>query len=312
MPKVSVIIPNYNHGDHLRRRLDTVLHQTFTDFEVIILDDFSADDSPSIIEAYSNHPSVKHIVFNDVNSGNPFRQWKKGIELAVGEWVWIAESDDFADNRFLEILLAASESNHNAGLIYCDSFVVSNNAIEQETFSVLKNRRFKTKRWSENHSNGGLNEIEDYLLLGGTINNTSAVIFKRDLLNKVNPFDINLRYIGDKYAFVKILSQSDIVYVKETLNYFSDPFNTKHIDLYIFYFYEQFIVFDWVWKNITNINRDKFYKAFYENTRNSLFREWNKTKLNLYMKLFAINRPLLLKSIQNNFRMAVGLNKNNS
>lgn len=305
LPKVSVIIPNYNHADHLRQRIDSVLNQIYKTFEVIILDDCSTDESQSIINSYRSHPSITHIEFNTVNTGSPFKQWKKGIELTQGEWIWIAESDDYADERFLEIMIKATNGHKNTGLVYCDSNIVSNKMASQETFASLKNQRFSTNRWSENHVNSGIDEIENYLLFGGTINNTSAVLFKRDVLLHANPFDISLRYIGDKYAFVKVLAESDLVYVKDRLNYFRDPFNTKHVDRFLFYFYEQFLLFDWVSKNLKHINHQKFFEAFYANTRNSLFREWNRTKFGLYGKLFQLNRTLLLKSIGHNFWMAV-------
>ncbi len=53
MPKVSVIVPNYNHAPFLRQRIDTILAQTFQDFELILLDDCSTDDSRSILSSYS-------------------------------------------------------------------------------------------------------------------------------------------------------------------------------------------------------------------------------------------------------------------
>src|SRR5215472_4105163 len=104
MPKVSVIIPNYNHARYLQQRIDTVLGQTFQDFEVILLDDCSTDESRSIISEYAKDPRVR-TEFNEVNSGSTFKQWNKGVRLARGEYVWIAESDDYADKRFLEKLV---------------------------------------------------------------------------------------------------------------------------------------------------------------------------------------------------------------
>lgn len=94
--KVSVIIPNYCHARFLNRRIDSVLNQTYGDFEVIILDDCSSDNSRDIIETYRHHPRVSHIVYNEKNSGSTFIQWDKGFELAQGEYIWIAESDDEA------------------------------------------------------------------------------------------------------------------------------------------------------------------------------------------------------------------------
>src|ERR1700742_1367615 len=105
MAKVSVIVPNYNHSRYLNQRIDSVLSQTYQDFELIILDDCSTDDSRKIIKQYQEHPKVSHIVFNETNSGTTFKQWKKGIELAKGKYIWIAESDDWCEPNLLETLV---------------------------------------------------------------------------------------------------------------------------------------------------------------------------------------------------------------
>src|SRR5580658_7167935 len=105
MPKVSVIVPNYNHARFLRRRIDTILAQTFQDFELILLDDCSTDESRSILREYASAPRVR-FEFNEVNSGSTFKQWNKGVRLTQGKYVWIAESDDYADIRLLERLVA--------------------------------------------------------------------------------------------------------------------------------------------------------------------------------------------------------------
>lgn len=69
----SVIIPNYNHAPYLHERIDSVLNQTFKDFEVILLDDKSQDDSCCILRSYENNPHVSHIVLNEQNSGSTFK-----------------------------------------------------------------------------------------------------------------------------------------------------------------------------------------------------------------------------------------------
>ena len=61
-PRVSVIVPNYNHAPYLRQRLDSIFNQTFQDFEVIILDDCSTDNSKEVIEEYRNRSQVSHVV----------------------------------------------------------------------------------------------------------------------------------------------------------------------------------------------------------------------------------------------------------
>src|ERR1700756_5018477 len=100
MPTVSVIVPNYNHARFLPKRIDSILRQSFQDFELILLDDCSTDDSRSILSQHASDPRVR-IEFNQVNSGSPFKQWNRGVGLARGQYIWIAESDDYADERFL-------------------------------------------------------------------------------------------------------------------------------------------------------------------------------------------------------------------
>src|ERR1700675_4790198 len=104
-PKVSVIIPNYNHARFLRQRMESVLGQTFQDFEVILLDDCSTDESQSILREYAADPRVR-LEFNEKNSGSTFKQWNKGVRLVRGKYVWMAESDDYAEPQFLEKVVA--------------------------------------------------------------------------------------------------------------------------------------------------------------------------------------------------------------
>ena len=305
MPEVSVIIPNYNHAPYLELRIQSVLDQTYQNFEVIILDDASTDNSMEIIRQYEDHAKVKEVVLNEHNSGSPFKQWKRGLELAQGRWVWIAESDDYADPLFLETLLAAVENQSQVGLIYCDSKIVIDDKTTQETFANIKNRKFNTRRWSEGYLNDGVPEIENYLLPGGTINNTRAVLFRKDVLMAVDPFDISLKHIGDKYAFIKVLSCSHVQYVKESLNYFRDPFVSKHTKKYISFFYEQFLVFDWVYKNLAIKDKKNFFEGFFSNTRNSLFKEWNADKIKIYSHLFQVNPNLLMRSVAHNLTLSL-------
>jgi glycosyltransferase involved in cell wall biosynthesis len=86
-PLISVIVPNYNHEKYLKQRLESVFNQTYVNFEVILLDDFSTDSSTNILSEYAKNPKVSHCVFNETNSGNTFVQWNKGIALAKGDYI---------------------------------------------------------------------------------------------------------------------------------------------------------------------------------------------------------------------------------
>lgn len=105
-PRVSAIVPNYNHARFLEQRIDSILAQTYDNIEILILDDCSTDDSRPVIERYcAEYPDRIRALFNDENSGNVFRQWRQGIENSAGEFVWICESDDFCEPDFLESLV---------------------------------------------------------------------------------------------------------------------------------------------------------------------------------------------------------------
>ena len=117
-PLVSVVIPNFNYGRYLDLRIQSVLKQTFHNFELILLDDASVDNSLEILKLYGGggYDRISHIVLNDSNSGNPFVQWHKGIQLARGKYVWIAEADDLCEPTFLENVIPLMETHRNASV----------------------------------------------------------------------------------------------------------------------------------------------------------------------------------------------------
>ena len=105
-PLVSVIVPNYNHAQFLKQRLDSIVNQTYQNIELIILDDCSKDKSVEIIGAYAKSGTHKvQAILNDRNSGSVFAQWQRGFAAASGDLVWICESDDFCELNFLEQLV---------------------------------------------------------------------------------------------------------------------------------------------------------------------------------------------------------------
>ena len=122
---ISVIIPNYNHSSYLKERIDTVLQQTYQNFEVILLDDNSTDNSKEVLKKFENHPKVSQIIFNSKNSGSPFGMWSTAFNLAKGDFIWIAESDDFSDLDFLETLIKKFQ-NEEVIVAHCCSYNYKN------------------------------------------------------------------------------------------------------------------------------------------------------------------------------------------
>ena len=165
-----------------------------------------------------------------------------------------------------------------------------------------KNKKLETSHWAENYTNHGIQEIQDFIMPYGGINNTSAVLFNRNVLLKANPFDIPLRFMGDKYAFIKVLSISDVAYVNLPLNYYRAAADSrpKHTDDYLDYFYEQFLIFNWIDKNLKSLDRNKFLKAFKLNIETSLISGWGRKKVKIFNELYRLNKSLVLTAIRNN------------
>jgi glycosyltransferase involved in cell wall biosynthesis len=216
MVKISVIVPNYNHAKYLEQRIDSILDQTYRDYEIIILDDNSEDNSREIIDAYiKRYPSIKSL-YNESNSGNPFKQWDLGVSKATGEFIWIAESDDFADPLFLERSAQVLTDNPSMGLVYCNSTV-----IEEETGTkyLISHRKTNLQnKWSEDYSNSGRAEISECLFRQNTINNASSVLFRKSSYVEAGYAGHSMKYCGDWFLYIRILLRSDIGYISTPLN----------------------------------------------------------------------------------------------
>ncbi len=219
-PLVSVIIPNYNHASYLKHRIDSVLNQTYTNIEVILLDDKSTDNSREIIEEYRNHPKVVYIEYNEINSGSTFKQWLKGLNLAKGEWIWIAESDDVANPEFINTLIFSD--SENCGVKYCRSNLIDENNREISLYNF--NSMPDPDVYPEFRSNfelKGKDFILKFMLDRNSIPNASAVIFRRDLVEK-NIFEKieHTKLFGDWLFWLHLLKNSNVFYSADALNDF--------------------------------------------------------------------------------------------
>jgi len=210
LPLVSIIIPNYNHAAFLTKRIDSVLKQTFQDIEVIILDDCSKDNSRDIIQSYRHHPKVSHIIFNEQNSGTTFKQWKKGIELAKGEWIWIAESDDWCEPTLLEELIKPAIQNPELVIAFCQSLLFSPegkifyNTNAAYLTEIVDGPEFvRTKMLGVNH-----------------IINASTAIFRKSAYKQVSDGYEQMKYCGDWLFWVHVCLQGKVFISGKILNYY--------------------------------------------------------------------------------------------
>ncbi|MDD6090896.1 MAG: glycosyltransferase family 2 protein [Hallerella succinigenes] len=208
MPLVSVIVPNYNHAPYLRQRLDSIFNQTFQDFEVIILDDCSTDNSKEIIEEYRNRPQVSHVVYNETNSGSPFKQWAKGFDLATGEYIWIAESDDWAEQEFLKEQVSVLEKDSSLILTFCESYW------EYPQKTEL------SKIYSKDKVFRGIDYLQKRQIFRNSIVNASSVLFRKKFLTDVPTEYQDYSGSGDYLLWSMLCELGNIYYSSKILNHF--------------------------------------------------------------------------------------------
>ena len=219
-PTVSVIVPNYNHQAFLKQRLDSILNQTYQDFEMLLLDDCSPDNSRDILEAYAEEDDRITCHFNEVNSGSTFAQWNKGVALAKGEFIWIAESDDYCDSTLLEKLVSKMELDEKLGIAFAQSYIVDEKSEIINSFNENYKFIFKSDRWESDFRIDGKQECAHYLIFSNTIPNASGALFRKSVYEKTGGAETNWKLNGDWYFYVKMLLISDLYYVSEHLNYF--------------------------------------------------------------------------------------------
>ena len=208
--KVSVVVPNYNYSKFLIRRLYSILSQTEKIYELIILDDKSTDDSRELIDK----------VYNEENSGTPFKQWAKGMSLASGDYIWIAEADDYCDKHMLNSLVGKVKEDSEIYIAYVDTAFTDKNG--NITLKSIKPEIdiMKTGHWDRDYVNNGLNEIENFTFLNNTIANVSSCIIKNvdytDVYDEIGKY----RQAGDWVFYINVMAKGKVAYIDKIMNYY--------------------------------------------------------------------------------------------
>jgi hypothetical protein len=217
-PRVSAIVPNYNHARYLDERISSILNQRVPPSEVIVLDDGSTDDSLAVLDRWKRaSPLPLRIVPNSRSNGSTFQQWARGLELAVGDLIWLAESDDASSPDFLERLVPYFVDNRLC-LAYAESLVVG-----ADSEWLADSYRFYTDsisptKWLSAYVEEGHREIDQALGIKNTIPNASAVLFRRSVLARHIQSATAFRYCGDWWAYLCCLNEGRIAYHPEALN----------------------------------------------------------------------------------------------
>ena len=223
MPRVSVVIPNYNRARYLGRRIESVLRQRFADIEVLVLDDASPDASREVALRYAADPRVR-FHFNERNSGNAYRQWQRGLAMTGAPYVWIAESNDHADASLLTHLVPELDADPRVGLAVCNSWCIdADDSMLGAYFETWRKDRvsdYELSRFERRFVMDGADYARELMSPWNTIPNASAVLFRRSALASIGGPVTELQLCGDWMTYCKLLAKHRIARVPHALNYF--------------------------------------------------------------------------------------------
>ncbi len=134
MPKVSVIIPTYNRARYITRAIDSVLAQTYKDWELIIVDDGSTDNTRDVVEPYLKDKRIRY-VWQENRGVSAARN--KGLDLAQGEYIAFLDSDDFYLPEKLMHSIEILDKYSNVVLVSSNSYVVSNAKLKEYSYREI-------------------------------------------------------------------------------------------------------------------------------------------------------------------------------
>lgn len=209
--KISVLIPAYNHGRFIEHSIQSVLNQTFTDFELIIIDDGSSDNTWDILQRYTD-PRIRS--FRQNNQG-AHATINRAVELSRGEYLSILNSDDLYHPRRLDTCLRCMEKTPHLGAV-----ISRVGGIDDQGQPVTRKTSSQVKAWLDWYQ-GALPLFENdsffpTVLAKNILITTSNYFLRRTVLDKVGPFR-PLRYAHDWDMLIQLAGITQIHLIAEDL-----------------------------------------------------------------------------------------------
>lgn len=209
MPKFSVVIPVYNKLPHLERSINSVLEQTYTDFELLLIDDASTDGSSDKLKDFSSNSKIRLFSRNEPGPGG-YAARNLGIKKAKGEWIAFLDADDEWDKNYLNEVFTAIELYINAQVFtvkWKKTLVPAQHNPPTKSHNLKKHIEFNLKDY--------LNQLEFMW--------TSAVVVNKELIKDSGgfPTDKLCKRGGDIDTWIRLLALSnENIFINSTLAYY--------------------------------------------------------------------------------------------
>ena len=217
-PLVSIIIPTYQRCNNLKIALNSVLSQTYSNYEVLIMDDGSTDGTREMVHSFKD-PRIFYKW--QQNSGGPANPRNRGIKFAKGNWIAFLDSDDIWKPNKLKICM--KHTNSQADLIYHDLEILSNK------HKIFGRKLARTRKLTK--------PILTDLLVNDNLICNSSVVVRKNLLDKVGGINEhkNLVAAEDYNTWLRIARLTDqFIYLPHSLGYYfihSDSLSNKDMSV---------------------------------------------------------------------------------
>jgi glycosyltransferase involved in cell wall biosynthesis len=196
MPHISVTIPVFNRAHLVGRTIESVLKQSFSDFEILVVDDASQDNTVEVIRQYAEQDSRIRLVINPKNLGLT-RNWNKCLELADGPLVQVMQSDDLIDADYLQMVSDVFEQQPSVGIVAASCRYIDS---EDQVFhpgTGVPDQLFRA------------GDEAALAFLSGGYPHFSSVVFRRVCYEKLGGFDEKIWHGPDMELDVRIAAHYD-------------------------------------------------------------------------------------------------------
>jgi glycosyltransferase involved in cell wall biosynthesis len=207
-PTVSVCIPSYRGATHVAATIESVLAQTFSDFELLIVDDDSPDETALVVGRYRD-PRIRFLR-NERNLG-PEGNWNRCLALAGGRYFKLLPQDDLLAPGCLarQVNVLETDQAHRLALVFCARTIIDGNT------RAIMSRGYSGRR-------GGVISGRSLIrrcLRRGTnlIGEPASVLFRTALARRIGRFDASLGYVVDLDYWFRLLLEGDAYYIAEKL-----------------------------------------------------------------------------------------------
>lgn len=213
MPKASIIIPVYNVEDYIEQTLSSILNQSFTDYEIVIMDDGSTDQTAEIIKSVQDN-RIRY--FYQENCGRPSKPRNRAIKEARGEIVFIFDSDDLMLPGKLENTIQVMERAPEAGLCFTgfSSIDENNRIVHADSQAPYRKTLDKLSQSRVDESSFYIkSELALRTLIPSNYVGTSGVAIRREVFDVAGYFDEEVRNSDDYLMWQAIASHFDFIYI---------------------------------------------------------------------------------------------------